>query len=1053
MIAVSPSTVLFLAANPASVPSLKQDEEFRAIENEIRSAAYRDRIRLRSRWAVRLKDLLQALNEDNPSVIHFSGHGAGERGLCFQADDGDVMSVSAETLWHVLSSAGSGVAVVVLSACFSEVQARAIVSRVPCVIGMSGAIADEAAICYSTTFYGALANGKSVATAHQQGLMMLATLPQGGQLRDVTSAIAVRVSAQPPEPKLLTRPGTDAAQVFVVTPASTRGRCELRIRATLQEFDAATIARVTEVLREITGDVTLQITDIKEGSVRLSLSLTPLAAKRLLELHQEGSLEEICGFRVVDVFEMPEGSTLAEGAKTTSQPAQETHRQLTVDRLVAIERAPGRHQKQGEKSVRNPDRGGYSSGQQSPALSARVHASDRIDVRIGELLGSYQIVELIGQGGMGVVYAGRHVQFGHRVAVKVLRSEMSHNPDVVRRFFNEAQAVTAIRSPGVVQVFDFGTTANGCTYLVMELLEGVSLGTRLKERQLDMAECCRLTRQIANVLQAAHTVGIMHRDLKPDNLFLIPDTEVVGGERVKVLDFGIAKAAGKVRIAGKQVRAYPVTGTPSYMSPEQCRGVGAIDPCTDIYSLGCVLFEMVCGRPPFVGMSTEDIIGAHLQVPPPSLLDFAPNAPPALAALVARMLEKQPAARPQTMMAVSMELDEILRQISDSSRASTGLASSSIVITSSLPLLSTTSLGSSLSTTLATPRSDIAADDDEVPRRLSPRLSRRPDTVWTHEKTMSTTLGGAVGVANGPVPSSRQQYWPLLIGLLVVGLAVSIALLVSMVGWRPDARERETHFSGFDTGSASGLHTSLAGGGTVVTPSEVDVLESECSGFQVDHRWTELAQCARKLAQIAPQRATALKDRAARELKTAPDVEAVAAALRARDLRRASEALGQVWADSLELPELKKRYAAAESQAAAELAGRLGRAMSPTCTAYQELLAKERAVQLPSVITEATRFVPCTPVIRGSCNAKALAEEGRARHAAGKLVPALWSYEASWYCQLDPQTAKRGFIVACNIPNAQKAKQFWKRMPVEMRPTVVASCVNNRITEQQLNVP
>jgi hypothetical protein len=236
-------------------------------------------------------------------------------------------------------------------------------------------------------------------------------------------------------------------------------------------------------------------------------------------------------------------------------------------------------------------------------------------------------------------------------------------------------------------------------------------------------------------------------------------------------------------------------------------------------------------------------------------------------------------------------------------------------------------------------------------------------------------------------------------------------------------------------------------------PLPPDDLESECNGFQVDHRWAELAQCAAKLTQIAPQRAEALKARAARELETAPHIEAVDAALRDRDLRRASEALGQVWADSLELPELKKRYAAAETQAAAELAGRLGRVMSPTCTGYQELLTKERNVQLPSIITEATRFVPCTPVVRGSCNAKALAEQGRARHSAGKLVPALWSYEASWYCQIDPQTAKRGFIVACNIPNAQKAKQFWKRMSAEMRPTVAASCVNNRITEQQLNAP
>ncbi len=130
-----------------------------------------------------------------------------------------------------------------------------------------------------------------------------------------------------------------------------------------------------------------------------------------------------------------------------------------------------------------------------------------------------------------------------------------------------------------------------------------------------------------------------------------------------MLDFGIAMLAGEIHAAGVHTRADLVMGTPSYMSPEQCRGAGAVDTRADIYSLGCVLFKMVCGRAPFVGEGPGDILGAHLHVPPPSLLDFAPSTPPALAALVARTLEKQPAARPQTMAAVSQALDEILREI------------------------------------------------------------------------------------------------------------------------------------------------------------------------------------------------------------------------------------------------------------------------------------------------------------------------------------------------------------------------------------------------------
>ena len=163
----------------------------------------------------------------------------------------------------------------------------------------------------------------------------------------------------------------------------------------------------------------------------------------------------------------------------------------------------------------------------------------------GTVLGNYRVVEHLGKGGMGVVYVGRHETHGRRVAMKVLRPELSSHADVVQRFFNEAQATTAIHNPGIVQVFDFGTPPDGRAYFVMELLEGETLTARLKQRRSDHGECCRFGRQVANVLQAAHAAGITHRDLKPDNLFLVPDLEVIGGERVKVLDFGIAKLAGE----------------------------------------------------------------------------------------------------------------------------------------------------------------------------------------------------------------------------------------------------------------------------------------------------------------------------------------------------------------------------------------------------------------------------------------------------------------------------------------------------------------------------
>lgn len=211
---MQPSTVLFLAANSAEVPLLQLGEECRAIEDKIRAARFRDQIRFDSRWAARPDDLLQALNEDSPLVLHFSGHGAGDEGLYFQSEDGSALLVSADALSLVMQAAGAGVMLVVLNACYSEVQAQALVAHVPCVIGMSSAIGDEAAIVYAASLYRALAFGKSVANAHEQGLAALAlhsTVRE--QTRDVEGAEA---TPRAPLPVLLHRPDIDADHIYIV---------------------------------------------------------------------------------------------------------------------------------------------------------------------------------------------------------------------------------------------------------------------------------------------------------------------------------------------------------------------------------------------------------------------------------------------------------------------------------------------------------------------------------------------------------------------------------------------------------------------------------------------------------------------------------------------------------------------------------------------------------------------------------------------------------------------------------------------------------------------
>ena len=272
----------------------------------------------------------------------------------------------------------------------------------------------------------------------------------------------------------------------------------------------------------------------------------------------------------------------------------------------------------------------------------------------GEIVGSYRIVDKLGAGGMGDVYLAEHVQIGKRVAVKMLHPDVSRNPDLVKRFFNEACATARIRHPGLVDVFDFGQHASGSAFILLEYLQGQTLADRIAAGPLPEEAVVAIARQIASAVGAAHAEGIVHRDLKPENLFLVPDRDIPIGLRVKVLDFGIAKLTGAGNV---HTRTSAVFGTPFYMSPEQCRESTAVDERADIYSLGCILFEMCAGRRPFVQPSTFGLLKAHIEEPPPPLRSLAPDVNPRLEALVNQMLEKEADARPSSMDAVVAMLD------------------------------------------------------------------------------------------------------------------------------------------------------------------------------------------------------------------------------------------------------------------------------------------------------------------------------------------------------------------------------------------------------------
>jgi serine/threonine-protein kinase len=283
----------------------------------------------------------------------------------------------------------------------------------------------------------------------------------------------------------------------------------------------------------------------------------------------------------------------------------------------------------------------------------------------GEQIGPYQVVRRLGAGGMGEVYLARHRHLNRDAAVKVLLAEISMNQTVVARFFTEARATAQLRHPNIVEIFDCDVLPDGRAYIVMEYLRGESLrGTLDRQGKLcpDYGSIAAITGLVADALQAAHENGIVHRDLKPDNTFLAIVPSQRDGLTVKVLDFGIAKllSGGDRTGGGTPTRTGSLIGTPLYMSPEQCRGIPTIDHRADIYSLGCMVFEMVVGQPPFVAEAPGDILMAHIIQNAPPLSSFQADVPREIDALVAQMLAKDPAMRPQSMAEVVATIEALL---------------------------------------------------------------------------------------------------------------------------------------------------------------------------------------------------------------------------------------------------------------------------------------------------------------------------------------------------------------------------------------------------------
>jgi serine/threonine protein kinase len=262
--------------------------------------------------------------------------------------------------------------------------------------------------------------------------------------------------------------------------------------------------------------------------------------------------------------------------------------------------------------------------------------------RLGDALldGRYRILRLLGEGGMGAVYLASHVGLSRDVAIKFLHAELVSREDIVGRFYREAQAAAAIRHKNIIDVFDVGISPQGEPFLVMEYLEGESLASLLKRAgPLDLGAACAVIEPVLQALQAAHCKGIIHRDIKPDNIFLACQKDAP--PVVKIIDFGISKFT-QGDLDKWRTKTGSILGTPAYMSPEQARGSASLDHRTDLYSMGTILFEMLTGGLPFAGSNFAEYLSAMLIEEPRSPQSVHAGFPIEAEPLVRRALAKDP---------------------------------------------------------------------------------------------------------------------------------------------------------------------------------------------------------------------------------------------------------------------------------------------------------------------------------------------------------------------------------------------------------------------------
>ena len=401
-----------------------------------------------------------------------------------------------------------------------------------------------------------------------------------------------------------------------------------------------------------------------------------------------------------------------------------------------------------------------------------------------ERVGPYRLVKQLGKGGMGAVYEAIQEPIERRVAIKILHGRYAQEPEIAQRFLNEARAVNIVEHPGIVQISDYGQLPSGVAYLVMEYLKGDTLTQRLKKAggKLPQPEALRIARQIASALAAAHAKNIFHRDLKPDNVMLVvdPDPEAMGRLRVKLLDFGIAKLAAEMDNAGTNTAADVVMGTPKYMSPEQCRGAAAVDDKSDVYALGIMTYEMLAGRPPFLG-ATGEILAKQIYEDPPPLAELAPWVTQDAVNFVHRLIAKDKGDRP-TMRDVTSQLERMTAMFPTMAHPvvmpppglSGELSGSAVPAAASTPLQPPIIAPQDPNEKTSTDEDNITNPSHKTP--VSPGVAERDSHSGLQK---NSTLGFSVGQSSLSLRRSGR-FKRLLVGgaaLLIIAAAVGTAVM------------------------------------------------------------------------------------------------------------------------------------------------------------------------------------------------------------------------------------------------------------------------------------